>query len=330
MKKINWGIIGTATIAVEKVIPAMQNSHFCRIKAIAARDLEKAETIAHLYKIPRAYGSYQALLNDQAVTAVYIPLPNNLHVPWSINALHAGKHVLCEKPISTDFSEAQKLLQTAGYYPDLRIMEAFMYRFHPQWFKVKELIRAGKIGKMQTIHSFFSFFDDSPSSIVNKAELGGGSLLDIGCYSISLSRFLFEAEPKRVFGYMDIDPRYRIDRQTCGIMDFGEERNSTFTCSTQLSEYQKVDIVGTAGLIEMDLPFIVPPDQTAVLHLHTDSGTETLVIDPCDQYTLQCDQFALSIINRQASPVPLQDAAANMRALEAILESSAKGIWITI
>ena len=232
MNKLNWGILGAATIAVEKVIPALQKSRYGRVSAIASRQVSKGKIVADEHRIDRVYGSYEGLLADPAIDAVYIPLPNNLHVPWSLKALQAGKHVLCEKPLSPDTLSAQRLLDKAKQYPDLKIMEAFMYRFHPQWQRVGEIVRGGRIGKIRIIHSFFTFFDDDPASIVNQAELGGGSLLDIGCYSISLSRLLFKKEPKTVSGLMETDPRYQIDSRTSAIMDFEEGQVATFTCHT--------------------------------------------------------------------------------------------------
>jgi predicted dehydrogenase len=191
MRKITWGIMSTASIGVEKVIPAMQMGDYSKVQAIASRDMEKAKRIAMNLNIQKSYGSYQELLNDKEIEAVYIPLPNHMHVDWTIKALEAGKHVLCEKPISMDAAEAQKLLIASSDYPNLKVMEAFMYRFHPQWQKVKEIVYSGKIGVLKSIQSFFSYFDDDPASIGNNAELGGGGLMDIGCYNISLSRFLF-------------------------------------------------------------------------------------------------------------------------------------------
>ncbi len=321
MKKLNWGILGTATIATEKVIPAMQKGNSAQITAIASRDLKKAQHVAQEFHIPRAWGSYKDLILDSEISAVYIPLPNNLHVEWAIKALEAGKHVLCEKPISMTVSEAERLLEASHRFPDLKIMEAFMYRFHPQWQMVKEMIQEGKIGELCSINSFFSFFDDDPASIVNKAELGGGSLLDIGCYSLSLSRFLFEAEPERIFGYMEYDPRFKIDRLTSGVLIF-EAGTSTFTCATQLSEYQQVTIFGTSGIIRMDTPFIVEPNQPARIKIQTDSEIREIILNPCDQYTLQGDAFSEAVLNNTPVPIPLEDAVRNMRVLEALIISS--------
>jgi len=329
MNTINWGVLGTATIAVEKVIPAIQKGKYTHVTAIASRKLEKAQQVAREYKIPRAWDSYEDLLADSKISAVYIPLPNNLHVEWAIKALEAGKHVLCEKPLSISLAEAEKLLEASHHYPGLKIMEAFMYRFHPQWQMVKIMIQDGTIGEVSSINSFFSFYDDDPASIVNKKDLGGGSLMDIGCYSLSLSRFLFAAEPVNMSGYMDYDPRFRIDRLTSGILNFNAG-SSTFTCATQLSEYQQVTIFGSSGLIKMDTPFIVEPDQSASIKILTDSEEREIIFDPCDQYTLQSDSFSEAVLKNTTVPIPLEDAVKNMRALESLVTSSSKRTEINL
>ena len=245
MKKVRWGIISTALIGTEKVIPAMQQGQYSEVVAISSRNLEKAQAAADELGIPRAHGSYEALLADPDVDAVYNPLPNHLHVPWSIRALEAGKHVLCEKPISMDLAEAEYLLAESKKYPHLKIMEAFMYRLHPQWQRAKQLVAEGAIGELQTVQSFFSYFNDDPDNIRNIKEMGGGGLMDIGCYNISLSRFLFDAEPIRVQSQIDYDPNFGTDRIASAILEF-ENGTSTFTCSTQMANYQRVNIFGTA------------------------------------------------------------------------------------
>ncbi len=326
MKKINWGILSTASIGVENVIPAMQKGEYSKVQAIASRDMEKAKNIASKLNIQKSYGSYQELINDKEIEAVYIPLPNHMHVDWTINSLEAGKHVLCEKPISMDAAEAQKLLKVSSEYPNLKVMEAFMYRFHPQWQKAKQIVSSGKIGDLKNIQSFFSYFDDDPASIGNKVELGGGGLMDIGCYNISLSRFLFDREPERVFGVFDYDPRFNVDRHASAILDFGKG-TSTFTCSTQLSEYQHVNILGTRGKVQIQAPFIASPDKKCKIWHQTESEVEEIIFDPCDQYSIQGDLFSRAILNDIDVPTPLEDAMANMIVIEAIKKSAASGKW---
>ena len=248
MNKIRWGILSTAKIGTEKVIPAMQLGKYCKVTAISSRKLKKAKSAAKRLDIEKAYGSYEELLTDPDIDAVYIPLPNHLHVPWAIKALNAGKHVLCEKPIALSVVEAQTLLDVAKKFPRLKVMEAFMYRNHPQWQLAKQQVSEGKIGKVRTIQSFFSYYNNNPHDIRNKLEIGGGGLMDIGCYCISLARFIFEGEPWRVCGIMEEDPELKIDRLTSGILDF-VNGTSTFTCATQLVPYQRVNIFGIKGRI---------------------------------------------------------------------------------
>src|SRR5437667_8809394 len=238
LEKVKWGVLGAASIATKKVIPGRQKGERSEIAAIASRDLKKAKDAAKKLGIAKAYGSYEELLADPNIEAIYNPLPNHLHVPWSIQALEAGKHVLCEKPIAMSSAEAQKLADTARQYPQLKVMEAFMYRFHPQWQQARRMVNEGKIGELRTVQSFFSYYLDDANNIRNIAEAGGGGMMDIGCYTVSLSRFIFGSEPERVSGIVEYDPRFKTDRLSSGILDFGHG-TSTFTCSTQLVPYQR-------------------------------------------------------------------------------------------
>jgi predicted dehydrogenase len=325
--KLRWGILSTAKIGLQKVIPAMQVSRHGRVVAIASRDPERAGAAAKSLGIPTAHGSYEGLLSDAGVDAIYNPLPNHLHVPWSIKAIEAGKHVLCEKPIGLSSAEAQQLVEVARKHPRLKIMEAFMYRHHPQWRRARELVETGGIGDLRTIHSFFSYRNLDPQNIRNIQAIGGGGLMDIGCYCISLSRFLFQSEPVRVLGIDDTDPSFGTDRLTSGLLDFGRG-TATFTCSTQLSPYQRVNIFGTLGRIEIEIPFNAPPDRPCRLWHQREGGIKEEVFDTCDQYTLQCDAFAESVLKNQPVPVPLEDAVSNMRVIEAVKASAAQGEWI--
>lgn len=327
--KIRWGILSTANIGVEKVIPAMQKGVHCRIDAIASRSGQKARAAAESLAIPKAYDSYDQLLQDPEIDAVYIPLPNNLHVDWAIHALEAGKHVLCEKPIACDVDGVTRLQEASGRYPELKIMEAFMYRFHPQWEMARKLVATGRIGKLCAIQSFFSYFNDDPDNIRNSLVMGGGGLRDIGCYCVSMSRFLTGAEPGRVCGLIRQDPQFQTDRLASGILDFGE-CVSTFTCSTQLTDYQRVLIFGDKGRIEIEIPFNAPPDKpTRIWHQSVDQ-TDEIVLEVCDQYTLQGDRFAEAVLKEKPVPTPLADAMANMCVLGALFDSSQKGGWVAL
>jgi predicted dehydrogenase len=324
---IRWGIISTAKIGREKVIPGIQNSPNCRVDAIGSRNLVHARAPANLLNIEKAYGSYEELLSDPDIDAVYIPLPNNLHVEWAIKAIQAGKHVLCEKPIGVSAAEASILLQEAQKYPQLKVMEAFMYRFHPQWQKVKSLIAEGAIGEVRAIHSFFSYHNIDPQNIRNNIAVAGGALMDIGCYCVSFPRFLFNEEPKRVVSCIDRDPVMKTDRLTSAILDFGNGKTSTFTCSTQLMPYQSVHIYSEIGHIEVEIPVNAPKDVPSRIWLRTKTVSEEIVIGPVDQYSIQAELFAKAIIEKSQVPTGLPDAVNNMKVIEAIFESAKENCW---
>lgn len=323
-KRIQWGILGAATIAVEQVIPAMLKSQHCSVMAIASRDRDKAERTAKNFRIPKCYGSYQELLENPTIEAVYIPLPNHLHVKWALKALRAGKHVLVEKPIALSSIEAQKLLEESEKHPKLKAMEAFMYKFHPQWIKAKQLVDTGEIGKLKTVQSSFSFFEDNPKSIVNSKPFGGGSLMDIGCYSISISRYLFGAEPKNAMANIEHHPQFKVDTLASGILEF-EEGSSSFFCATQLTENQQVQIFGTDGSITFEIPFNPPKDRPTKIWLVKQDKRTPIGFEICDQYTLQADAFSRAILGDKKVPIGLGDAINNMVVIEKLKESHRLG-----
>ena len=333
MNKLRWGVLSTSNFALTKVIPAMLHAPHVEVAAIASRELSKAEAAAQRFGIAKVYGSYEALLADAEIDVVYNPMPNHLHVPWSIKALEAGKHVLCEKPIGLSAAEAQQLLDASQQHPQLKIMEAFMYRLHPQWQRAKQIVREGGIGELRTIQSLFTYYNDNPANVRNQADIGGGGLMDIGCYNISLSRFLFDAEPQRVLGIVEYDPQFGTDRIASGILDFGPalgNATSTFTCSTQLAPYQRVNILGTTGRVEIEIPFNAPPDQPCKLWHQRDGQIEEITLDICDQYTIEAEQFSLAVLNDTPVPTPLSDAVANMRVIEAVVASGKSNGWVSI
>ena len=323
------GVLSTAKIGVEKVIPAMQASGHADIAAIASRKTEKARSVAEQLNIPRAYGSYEKLLADPGVDAVYIPLPNHLHIHWSIEALKAGKHVLCEKPIGLTAAGAQRLLNQAKTRPRLKVMEAFMYRHHPQWQRARQLVTGGRIGALKAIQSFFSYNNPDPANIRNRTDLGGGGLMDIGCYCLSLSRFIFGREPQRVFAEMEHDPQFKTDRLTSGMLDFGPGL-STFTCATQLVPYQRVNIFGSEGRVEIEIPFNAPTDSPCKIWHQHGTEIEEIMLDASNQYSVQGDLFSLAVLNDTQVPTPLEDAVANMRAVEAVVKSARDKAWIDL
>lgn len=326
MSKIRWGILSTAKIGTEKVIPAMQQGQYSAVTAIASRNLANAQAAAKRLGIAKAYGSYEELLADPDIDAVYNPLPNHLHVPWSITALEAGKHVLCEKPIALTSDEGQTLVDTGKKYPHLKLMEAFMYRHHPQWQTAKRIVREGGIGELRTVQILFSYFNDDPDNIRNMADIGGGGMMDIGCYAISVPRFIFDAEPERVSGIVEFDPTFNTDRLASAMLDFGRG-TATFTVSTQIAPYQRVNIVGTTGRVEVEIPFNAPPDRPCKIWHQTGDNIKEIVFDIVDQYTIQGDLFSQAILNDTPVPTPIEDAVANMKVIERVFESAKTGAW---
>jgi predicted dehydrogenase len=326
MCKVRFGILSTARIGVEKVIPAMQRGEHCEVIAIASRSAERSAAAARRLGIATVHDSYEALLADPDVDAVYNPLPNHLHVPWSIRALEAGKHVLVEKPIGLSAAEGQELVEVSRRFPRLKVMEAFMYRHHPQWRRAREIVETGGIGKLVTVQTFFSYYNDDPANIRNQADIGGGGLADIGCYAVSLARFLFDEEPRRVFGLVDYDPQLKVDRLASGVLDFGDG-TSTFTCGTQIVPYQRVNIFGDQGRVEIDIPFNAPPDRPCTMRHQHAGGTDEIALPVCDQYTIQGELFALAVLNDLSVPTPIEDAVANMRVIERVIASAESGQW---
>ena len=327
---IRWGVLGVAKIATDKVIPAMQAAARCQVVAIASRDMARATDAAARLNVPRAHGSYEALLADPEIDAIYNPLPNHLHVPWTKAAAEGGKHVLCEKPIALTAEEARTLLAVRDR-TGMRIQEAFMVRTHPQWRRTKALVDAGALGEVRAISGFFSYFNDDPGNVRNIAEFGGGGLLDIGCYLINTARFIFDAEPSRVFGTLDVDPRFGVDRMASMILDFGG-RHVAGICSTQLQAYQRLQVVGTQARLEIEIPFNAPPDRPCRLALDRTgdlhgSGIEYLELTVCNQYTIQAEEFSRDILENRPQAAPLEDAVANMACIDAVFRSSKSGCW---
>jgi predicted dehydrogenase len=332
MKKVTWGVLGVAAIATRKVIPAMQRAPNCRILAIASRDPAKAEAAAAQLNIPRAYGSYQAMLADPDIEAVYNPLPNHLHVPWSAKAAEAGKHVLCEKPVALNTAEVRELIRVRDR-TGVRIGEAFMVRTHPQWLRARQIVRSGEIGDLRVVQAFFSYFNRDPQNVRNVLDWGGGGVMDIGCYPIHIARFLFEDEPRRAVALLERDPEFRTDRLASAILDFPRGQ-ATFTCSTQLEPYQRVQAIGSNGRIEVVIPWNALNDAPSRLRISIGgdlAGSQrTEQIPVCDQYTLQGEAFARAIRLGEEVAVPLEDSLRNMAAISAVLRSGDSGQWVVI
>jgi predicted dehydrogenase len=328
---VRWGILGAANIGVRKVIPAMQRGERSRIVAIASRDLAKAQAAAGELGIPRAYGSYDELLADPEIEAVYNPLPNHLHVPWTIRAAEAGKHVLCEKPIALSASEARTLLDVRARTGVL-IGEAFMVRNHPQWLAVKELVASGRIGELRVVAGHFAYFRRDPSDVRSVPEWGGGGLMDVGCYPITMSRWLFGEEPEAVIGIVDRDPELRVDRIATGVLRFPFGGQATFTSAMQLVHYQRMQLHGTQGRIEVQIPFNAPNDRPTRIFVDDgrelgDRSAESIEFPVVDQYTLQGDNFSAAVRGERSVPVSVEDAAANMAVIDAVFRSVESGRW---
>jgi predicted dehydrogenase len=327
---VRWGILGAANIALKKVIPGMQRSALAQVVAIASRDIAKARAAANDLGIPRAYGSYQELIDDPDIEAIYNPLPNHLHVPWSIRAAERGKHVLCEKPIALTAREAHGLL-VARDRTGVRIGEAFMVRTHPQWLKVKEIVASGRIGELRLIAGHFSYNRRDPGDIRSRVEWGGGALMDVGCYPITISRWLFGAEPTEVVGLIERDPEMEIDRLTSGLLRF-DSGQATFSCATQLVPYQTMQIFGTQGRIAVEIPFNAPPRDECRVFVDDGSdlaggGIETVIFPPVDQYAVQADRFSEAIRGVGSVPVSLEDAIGNMAVIDALCRSAESHKW---
>jgi len=328
--RVKWGVLGAARIALKKVIPALQQAERCQVVAIASRDASKAREAAQALGIPRAYGSYEELLADPEVEVVYNPLPNHLHVPWTLRAAQAGKHVLCEKPIGLTAAEARTLL-AARDRAGVKVQEAFMVRTHPQWLAARELARSGRLGDVRTILGVFSYYNDDPRNVRHVVDYGGGALMDIGCYPVTVSRFLFGEEPRRVAGVLERDPRFGTDRLASALLEF-PSGHCAFTCGTQLVPYQRVQILGTRGRVEVEIPFNAPPDRPCRIFVDDGrdvfgGGQETITFETCDQYTIQADLFSSAVRGEREQAVPLEDAVDNMRVIEAIFRSAESGRW---
>ena len=322
--KIRWGVLGVARIATVKVIPAMQRGVLSEVTAIASRDGAKAAQAAKDLGIAKAYGSYEELLADPEIDAVYNPLPNHLHVPLSIQAAEAGKHVLCEKPIALTVEEARELL-AARDRTGVKMGEAFMVHVHPQWLRAQEILQSGEIGELRAFHFVFSYNNRDPHNIRNNPAMGGGAIMDIGCYPIHTSRWMFGAEPRRVSALIENDPEFGTDRLSSAILDY-PQGHAVLTCSTQMAPYQRALLFGTKGRIELEIPVNALPDQPAkILVQTTELRTESLPV--CDQYTLQGDAFSRAILEDGDVPVSLEDAIRNMAVIDAMLRSSAAGCW---
>jgi predicted dehydrogenase len=326
MKKVKWGIISTANIGVAKVIPGMLKSKHLEVVAISSRDLKTAKLAAKKLGIPKAYGSYEEMLADPEIEAVYNPLPNQLHVELTLRAAKAGKHVLCEKPVALDAKDAKRLKSAPR---GIIISEAFMVRHNPQWIEARDRVRKGEIGEVRAIQVLFSYFNADPKNVRNNAKIGGGGLMDIGCYPITVARYIFDAEPKRVMGVFDRDPKFKTDRVMGGLADFGKGRHLSFTISTQLAPYQRVQIMGTKGRIEIEIPFNAPPDKPNRYFVQAMKMNEGYwrTLPVADQYQRQAEAFGRVIRKEEKLVWGVDDAIQNMKIIDAFFRSEKSNRW---
>jgi predicted dehydrogenase len=331
-RKIRWGVLSTADIARAKVIPAMQRGRLTEVQAIASRDLGRAQEVAGRLGIPRSYGAYQDLLDDPDLEAIYIALPNHLHVEWSLRAIEAGKHVLCEKPFALSLQELRRVV-AARDRARVKVGEAYMVHTHPQWVKARELVQAPEFGRLRAIHGFFSYHFTDPTNIRNILEYGGGGLRDVGGYPIHTSRFVTGQEPTRVVATLEADPVMKIDRLDTVLLEFPEVQ-AVFTCSTQLVPYQRMQLFGTGQRVEVVIPFNPPTDRPTRILVDTNdlSGVPPRVIElpPCDQFTIQGDAFSQAILEDTEVPVTLENAMGNMAAVEAVFRSAETRAWVPV
>ncbi len=331
--KVRWGVLSTAKIGTVKVIPAMQRGEWTTVAAIASRDRERAQGVARALGIPHAHGSYEALLDDPSIDAIYNALPNHLHVPWTVRAVEAGKHVLCEKPIGLDQADVQTLI-AARERTRRRIQEAFMVRVHPQWLFARDLVRSGRLGELRSMIGAFSYMNVDAADICNVRAFGGGALFDIGCYLVMTSRFIFGTEPRRVTASIDRDPVFKTDRRTSILLEFDA---GTFagTCATQMTPYQRMQIFGTRARLDIDIPFSPPPGRPCRLGLdehgaRDGSSIQTIEIPACDQYTIQGDVFSRAILDGTPEAYPLEESLGNLRVIDALFKSAADGTWVSV
>ncbi len=327
--KVRWGIISTANIGVTKVIPGMLKSGKFAVRAIASRELSSAKKWAKKLDIPVAYGSYEELIDDPEIDAIYNPLPNHLHVPLTLKAAKKGKHVLCEKPIALTADEAEKLHSAPK---GVIIGEAFMVRHHPQWIKARELIRKGKLGTLKAVQVLFSYYNDDPDNVRNMADIGGGAAYDIGCYAIVAGRYFFAAEPTAVVSLIDRDPVFQTDRTTSALIDFGEGRHLTFTVATQAAPFQRLDLLGTKARLEILIPFNAPLGAATRMFLDDGkelggAGAKTIKLGKADQYQLQAEAFTRAVEGKEPLEFGLDDAVKQMRVIDAVFRSEKSGAW---
>lgn len=328
MKPVAFGVLGVSTHYTLRLSDPMSRTPLFGRAAIASRSAARAADAARQLGFATSYGSYEALLADPKIEAVYIPLPNHMHLEWIRKSADAGKHVLCEKPLGLSADEAAEARDYCAQKGVL-LMEAFMYRFHPQWQRARELVAIGEIGAIHTIHATFSYRNDDPDNIRNQLTAGGGAILDIGCYAVSSARFLMGTEPARVISLVSRHAEFGTDSLTSAILDFGSAR-ALFTVGTATSPHQEVLALGSGGSLRVRLPFNAYPDVPLTVDVTTGVGTRAIETGPADQYQLMVESFCNAIRNGTPVPTSPDDAVANLRVLDALFASERSGGWETV
>ena len=333
MKPVQWGILGASNFALKVSLPGMKTGALTDLRALASRDLSKATAAAAALGIPKAYGSYEELLADPDIEAIYIPLPNHMHVEWTVRAARAGKHVLCEKPIALTADDAQTLVAVQKETGRI-ISEAYMIRSHPQWQQAKAWVQDGRIGELVSVQTAFSYFNRDATNIRNRKDVGGGALYDIGGYAVNTARYLFGREPKRAIALVERDPDFGTDRLTSGMLDFGGA-HLTFSCGTQQVSYQRVNAFGTKGRIEVEIPFNAPADQACRIFLDDGSklagaSAQDTAFPIVDQYSLQSEAFSRAVRTGDAVENSIESAVLNMRVIDALFRSAASAGWVDV
>ncbi len=325
MNPMKLGILGVSSHFIKRVLFPLKKSTLIEIYAISSRSKDKAKEASEKYDIPKYYSTYEELIKDKSIELVFIPLPNNLHAEWIKKCADHGKHILCEKPIALNAKEATECINYAKS-KNVYIMEAFMYKFHPQWKRTLELIQMGEIGNINFINTTFGYNNPDPNNIRNIKETGGGSLMDIGCYAISVPRFLLQSEPLRVISLMNYDRIFQTDILSSAILDFGYAR-ATFNISTKTYPFQKVEIHGTQGIIIVQIPFNTFSDVKAKITVMTSVGLREISFELVDHYQLEFEEFVNVIRNNKPSPIPIEDAINNMKVIDAIIKSNKSCEW---
>ena len=320
---LRWGILSTANIGRAAVIPAIQASTNGEVVAVASRDLGQAASFAEKLGIPRAIGGYQALLDDPEIDAVYIPLPNSLHLEWTIKAAAAGKHILCEKPLALDAAQCLEM-DAAAERAGVKLMEAFMYRFHPQIARAQELITSGAVGDVRHMHAAFTFRLTNPNNIRLQPELGGGSLMDVGCYCVNALRTFAGAEPIEVQAFARWHEN-GVDEQMAGVLRFDNGLSGQFDSALTLDRRETFLAAGTEGTLQLPVAYLPGKADTTVLVQHGRDQAQQHIVPGVDEYRLMVEHFADCVLHDRPVRYDAREAVRTLHVIEALYRSARSG-----